>query len=61
MKNPDRDSILFVFGVVILAALWVKFWVEPRDEFFAQVMDCMDDRTDEAAYKECAGNVRKQN
>ena len=60
MEDTNRDIILFVFGAVILATLWVKFWVEPRDEFFAQVMDCMGERADELAYNECATNVSTQ-
>ena len=60
MEDTNRDIILLIFGGVILATLWVKFWVEPRDELFAQVMDCMGERVEEAAYNECVAAIRAQ-
>ena len=54
------ESIILIFVGLIGMSLWYKYWVEPQDEMRYAVMECMGDRTSEAAYQECHQNLANE-
>jgi len=53
---------LVVVGAVGLAVAfgWYKYWVEPRDAFVAQILECTDGDRSRAAYDRCIETIKKK-
>ena len=47
------ESVILIFVGLVGMTLWYSYWVKPHDEMRYAVMECMGDRTSEAAYHEC--------
>ncbi len=56
-KNLNLDLVAATLLAVIAGTAWYFYWVQPRDEFFHAVIDCMGEDMSEAVYQECAGIV----
>lgn len=56
-----REQFTDAFGVFafagVAAVLWFVFYVQPRDQFLHDVMDCMGDDVSEPAYQRCAEEI----
>ena len=63
MNSAIIDTAVFVSIGLFVGLAWFKFYVEPRDEFLGQVMDCMAEQGDidqRLAYNICTKSNNRE-
>ena len=54
-----KETALFMTILLTFGVAWYKVWVEPRDIYLNQVMDCMGEDREKESYKRCAKQVQE--
>jgi len=60
MKAEHRTFLLLVGPLVLLAVLWTKFYVQPRQDFLMEVSECTGADASQDAWTRCVRIVRER-
>ena len=52
-----KGAAIMLAVILIFAITWYMLVVKPRDEVFAQIMDCMEDNS-QSEYDRCVDHLR---
>lgn len=56
-RREALGALATILAVAGLALAWFFLYVQPREEFLGQVMDCMGGDASEASYQRCVEEI----